>query len=345
MKKLFLASLLALLSLCANAFVVDGISYKVTGNNTVEVTKNIEYTGDIVIPNSVIYDNKEYNVTSIGERAFELCNGITSINIPESVTNIEDWAFFGCLSMTSINIPKNVTSIGNNALGCCVNLTSITVASDNCVYDSRDNCNGIIRTEDNCLIIGCDCTIIPNSVTRIGDWAYSYSLIKSINIPASVTNIGEKLFIGCDSLTSITVANDNSIYDSRDNCNAIIRTKDNCLIRGCKGTVIPDGVTIIAKDAFVDCDIKTINIPTSVTSIEFNAFSSCDSITSINIPESVTSIGDRAFIYCSGLKSINIPTSITSIGEDTFYGCQNLTSINIPESVTSIGDNAFYGCI
>ena len=112
------------------------------------------------------------------------------------------------------------------------------------------------------------------------------------------------------------------MYDSRNNCNAIVESATNTLMFGCKNTIIPNSVTSIGRDAF----------------------SWCSGLTSISIPNSVTSIGYAAFSWCSGLTSITIPNSVTSIGEGAFYGCDVLTSITIPNSVTSIGDIAFAEC-
>ena len=136
--------------------------------------------------------------------------------------------------------------------------------------------------------------------------------LTSINIPSSVTSIGDGAFLGCRSLTSIN---------------------------------IPSSVTSIGESAFEDCpSLTSINIPSSVTSIGQRAFWYCKSLTSINIPSSVTSIGESAFYSCESLTSINIPSSVTSIGENAFQGCKSLTSINIPSSVTSIGGWAFSYC-
>ena len=146
--------------------------------------------------------------------------------------------------------------------------------------------------------------------------------LTSITIPAGVKSIEDLAFTGCNGLTSIIVDKENKYYDSRDNCNAIIETKSNKLIYGCKKTVIPKGVTSIRYDAFFECS----------------------GLTSIMIPDSVTSIGSYAFWGCSGLTSITIPDSVTSIGYDAFGGCSGLTSITIPDSVTSIGDKAFIFC-
>ena len=138
---------------------------------------------------------------------------------------------------------------------------------------------------------------------------------------------------------------ENSKYDSRNNCNAIIEKSTNTLIAGCKNTIIPTSVTSIGGSAFWGCtNLTSIDIPNSVTSIGEQAFRDCKGLTSVTIGNSVTSIGDWAFMGCSGLTSIDIPNSVTSIGKQAFYECSSLTSVTIGSGVTSIGDKAFNGC-
>ena len=288
----------------------------------------------------------EDGVTNIGVRAFNECKNLTSISIPNSVTSIGDYAFFGCSGLTSITIPNSVASIEDCTLAYCSGLTSIIVEQGNKKYDSRNNCNAIIEKESNALIAGCKKTVIPNSVTSIGSWAfYGCSDLTSITIPNSVTGIGKGAFCDCSGLTSVT---------------------------------IPNSVTSIGDDAFYGCSgLTSITIPNSVTSIGDYAFRDCSNLTSITIPNSVTGIGDYAFAFCSGLTSIIveqgnekydsrdncnaiiekesnaliagcnktvIPNSVTGIGVGAFCGCSGLASITIPNSVTSIGEYAFDSC-
>ena len=258
----------------------------------------------VTIPNSV---------TSIGRSAFSGCSGLTSVTIPNSVTSIGRSAFSGCSGLTSVTIPNSVTSIESDAFSGCSGLTSIIVKKGNTKYDSRNDCDAIIETQSNILIAGCKKTVIPNSVTSIGNYAFEdCSGLTSITIPNSVTSIEAWAFKGCKGITSIT---------------------------------IPNSVTSIGDDAFYGCSsLTSITIPNSVTSIGWSAFSGCSGLTSITIPYSVTSIGRRAFSGCSGLTSITIPYSVTSIEAWAFSGCSGLTSITIPNSITSIDFDAFSGC-
>ena len=171
----------------------------------------------------------------------------------------------------------------------------------------------------------------------------------------------------------------NTVYDSRNNCNAIIEKATNKLVVGCKNTIIPSTVTSIDSYAFYDCtSLTSITIPNSVMSIASYAFLGCRGLTSLTIPNSVTSIGLNAFGNCNGLSSLSvnsgnttydsrnncnaiigketntlivgckntvIPSTVLSIGNYAFYGCSALASVTIPNSVTSIGSFAFSGCI
>ena len=428
MNRLFFFIVLFFWGICANASVqINGIYYNLDDNAKVaEVIRNPNlYSGDISIPAQVSYGGYSYSVTSIGdyafsscsgitsltipnsviyigEGAFEFCSGLTSLTIPNSVISIGGLAFFGCNSITSVTIPSSVTSISGTIFGRCSNLNSINVEVGNPKYDSRDNCNAVIRTSDNTLIDGCNNTTIPISIKKIGAGAFfGCSGLTSVTIPNSVTSIGGDAFYGCNSITSVTIpssvtsidnnafrgcSNLNSInvevgnpkYDSRDNCNAIIRTADNTLYTGCKNTIIPGSVTSIGYSAFAGCSgLTLLTIPNSVKSIGDYAFEDCSGLTALTIPNSVTSIGNSVIYGCSNISSINvengntvfdsrnncnaiirtadntlitgckntnIPNNVTSIGNYAFYYCSGLTSVTIPQSVTSIGSFAFWGC-
>ena len=284
-------------------------------------------------------------LTSIGQSTFYECFSLDSINIPSTVTNISDRAFSFC-SLRSIEISANVTNIDSGAFQYCTTIASIVVDEKNRVYDSRGNCNALIETATNTLMVGSANTVIPEDITSISELAFNgCSGLKSIKIPASVTSIGKDALRGCSGLISLIVDEGNTVYDSRDNCNALIESATNTLISGCKNTIIPKDITIIANNAFYGCNtLESIVIPEGVKSIGKNAFQDCTSLVSVDIPESVTSIGDQAFYYCSALTNIEIPDSITSLSQFLFDGCSSLKSVRIPTGVTSIGTQAFCNC-
>ena len=181
------------------------------------------------------------------------------------------------------------------------------------------------------------------SVTSLGRFCFNgCSSLTSINIPSSVTSLGVACFMGCSSLTSIVVDAGNSVYDSRENCNAVIETESNTMICGCAGTVIPSSVTSLGGVCFYGCSsLTSINIPSSVTCLENGCFAYCSSLTSINIPSSVTSLGDYCFVDCTSLTSINIPSSVTSLGGFCFAACSSLKTVTC-EIPDPIGDNSIF---
>ena len=318
------------------------------------------------------------SVTSIGDGAFHWCKYLTSISIPNGVISIGDNAFERCSSLASITIPNSVTSIGDNVFQFCSGLTSINVESGNQYYDSRNDCNAIIETASNTLIVGCKNTTIPNGVTSIGNYAfYSCINLASITIPESVTSIGNWAFYGCSGLTSVT---------------------------------IPNSVTSIGDDAFYYCkNLAYITIPESVTSLGNSAFSSSSSLISVTVgiqePLAITystfGFGNQANAvlyvpkgckaayeaadYWKDFKEIkefakdeevtcvleddntatvtaaNDPTEkdvvipekvivgeeshpVTAIGENAFKDNTELALVCIPETIKEIGNNAFVGC-
>jgi len=254
---------------------------------------------------------------------YELPDQIDFANLTVSVTYMGgDYSDYTNEYRGHVVIPSTVTyrgttyrvvHIGADAFACCDALTSV---------------------------------VIPSTVTSIGEYAFwNCSSLISINIPKDVTSIGESAFSGCGSLSSIVVAGGNRVYDSRDNCNAIIETRSNTLIRGCGKTIIPASVTSIGSRAFENCSSLTaINLPESVTSIGRGAFRSCSSLTSVVLPKNLRRIKELTFYECSSLASITIPDGVTHIEQEAFHDCSSLTSIIIPASVTRIGAYAFDGC-
>ena len=298
------------------------------------------------------------SVTTIGNNAFRSCQRLSSIVIPENVTTICDETFRSCYNLSSVTIPEGVTSIGNDAFASCWTLYSITIPES-------------VTSIGNSAFEGCinlSSITIPENVTSVGNYAFKDCKLSSITIPASATSIGDNAFL-CHSLSSIVVEDGNTIYDSRNGCNALIETATNTLKIGCKNTIIPEDVTSIGNYAFQYCTSLTdITIPENITNIGNHAFEGCNNLVSITFPESITSIGTGAFertawfenlpdglIYVGKVAfrykgtmpentSIDIKDGTLCIASEAFKDCNGLTSINIPESVTRIGWFAFGWC-
>ena len=252
------------------------------------------------------------NLDIIGEDAFGWCKSLVSIEIPQNVTKIMGGAFWCCESLSSLSIPKSVISLGERRpyhsggfLGTS-NVTIIKVEKDNPVYDSRDDCNAIIETQSNKLIVGCRGTVIPNTVITIGKNAFhGCNGLTTVRIPNSVRTIESGAFFECDDLVfvnipaytksisydsfaynyllrSIIIDSANPVYDSRDDCNAIIETSTNKLVVGCGGTIIPNTIKIIGRCSFIYCHaLVKIIIPNSIVSIEGGAFRQCYNLVSV----------------------------------------------------------------
>lgn len=365
-KQLLLALMLLVVSvttMSAYDFEVDGICYNILSDHEAEVTyKDLNdsplyyddgeiifytsyYTGEVIVPESVNYDNVTYSVVSVGSYAFYNCLMLTSVDLPSTVTSIGERAFAECSALAQVVIPNTVESMGYGAFGGCRSLTHVD---------------------------------FPSSLTELVDEVFCSSGLTDILIPAAITSISSTAFMGCVDLATIAVDAANPVYDSRDQCNAIIDTETDKLVTGCRNSTIPNTVLIIGYGAFKNCTgLNSIVIGNSVTTIESEAFSGCRNLAEINLPSSVTTIGYNAFLDCKGLQSIFLPASVTSVDNRFLEGCDNLVSIivdsdnpeydsrencnaiihtadnslivgcktsSIPSSVTRIGSCAFENC-
>ena len=383
MKKYYLkhAVLLVLLAfgltqLNAQTFTYGDLVYEVNYGSSVTVLEHVDgtdATGTLTIPDQVVYNGNTYAVTAIDDYAFSYCQGLTgTLTLPSTLEEIGDDAFDYCGFTGVVTIPASVEWIGYTPFYGCDGIEGFVVDPANQDYDSRDNCNAVILTYNDELQFGCkNSTIpdgvvsiaedafnrcsgltsitIPSSVTEIGGWSFWFTGLTSINIPASVTYIGENPFAGCAALTEITVEEGNPIFDSRNGCNAIVRTSTNELLSGCQNTLIPNDVTRIGNNAFYYCSTLSgeLVIPENITSIGEYAFEKCTGLTgSLVIPNTVVELGESAFAYCTGFDgTLTLSESLTFIGGWTFEECAGFKgSLVIPNLVTEIGSSAFEGC-
>ncbi len=298
------------------------------------------------------------------------------------VTSVGYYAFYYCSDLTSVTIPDSVTSVGYDAFIGCTNLASIVVNDANPVYDSRNNCNAIIHTASNELLVGCknttipnsvtsirdnafeDCTgltsiAIPNSVTAIGPSAFSQCTgLTSINIPDSVTWMENNTFYGCSSLTSATIPyalSEDFFYNEFERLESVclsISDLDAWCATLCRRQDEQQGFDSFLR-VHPQCELHFLHnglevtelaIPSSVTRIGDYAFAGLRNITSIMVPNSVYYIDQYAFAGCTGLTSITLPDSVSYIGHCAFVGCTGLRSITMPDSLEGIREGAFAGC-
>ena len=333
-------------------------------------TYNNYISGNVVIPDTVSYNDTTYNVTELKVvgyyGTFDNCTGLTSVIIPNSVTTIGDYAFYVCTGLTSVIIPNSVTTIGEYAFNNCTGLTSVTIPASVTTI-----CEGVFKS-----CTGLTSVTIPNSVTTIGDWAFNECTglatlnfnaincsdfvygyhpfnrcpISTITIGDSVQRIPKYFAYNLDSLRTLTIGNSVTSIG--------IYAFYHCT--GLTSVTIPNSVTTIGNYAFNDCtQLTSVTIGNSVTTIGTSAFNGCTQLTSVTIGNSVTSIGGSAFDGCIGLTSVTIPTSVTTIGIDVFNGCTGLTTLNFnaincndfnysspfegsPISTITIGDSVKY---
>ena len=344
--------------------------------NSVTSIGNYAFAGcssltEVIIPNSVTY---------IGNSAFEGCSSLTEFIIPNSVTYIGNSAFEGCSRLTSLIIPNSVTSIGYRTFSDCSGLTSVTIGNSvEIIGESAfSDCSGLpsitipnsVKTIGGGAFFYCSgltSVTIPNSVTEIGAQAFlGCTCLKSANIPNSIKELNNETFYNCTNLESISIPaslecfnysvfgecpnisfisvdENNPILDSRDNCNAIIKSSTNELLFGCKNTVIPPAVRSIAANAFKGSNIKELIIPKNIESIGNSAFEDCNELKSITL-RLVTPIKIEANVFSNSTYDnaiLYVPTGRKMYFEDApvWDNFRNIQEIDMPDD--EISDSPF----
>ena len=345
--------------------VIDGIYYAVNPRTKMlDVIKNdtIEnfYSGDVTIPAVVTMKGTDFAVNSIADEAFAGCENLTSVFVSDGISYIQYRAFAGCIALKSIDLPGSILYIDSQAFSGCKNIKA-TLYGPTASFLSGEAFSEIVLDE---------------TVTTIRAWAFANCTgLRTINIPKSVTSVGENAFEYCNQLTDVTIdcpsvglwfkgkesvisvtlgksvsSVENGAFDG---CNNLSIARILCPSVGSwfsgneslYQVTLGDSVKHICDNAFSRCsNLRQITIPDGVTDIGSYSFYGCKSLVKINIPNSIISIGNGAFSECSGLQSISIPEGVKDIAHFTFDGCNSLTDISIPVGIVNIGSYAFRNC-
>jgi len=320
----------------AYSFQVNGIYYTRAGSSSSKVVMvsnrsslGGDYSGDIVIPETVEYAGDTYSVQYVAQGAFINCPQLTSVELPNTIISIGQSAFKSCYTLKSVNIPSELTEISAYTFDGCISLYEVKGYKDSKVTTIRgyafNGCSSLPYLPIPDATITIDAYAfqnagtanikdidIPHKVKTIGSYAFSGIRPYSIEISENVRVIGDNAFL-TPNCTTIVVSPENKLFDSRENCNAIIDTWTNRMILGCRTTTFPDGVESIAKYAFTGCTyLNTVNLPASVKTIEEGAFFNCEGLQNLTINGDITELETRCF-YNSNISNLKLSNSIRRI--------------------------------
>ena len=320
-------------------------------------------------------------VTTIGENAFKLCTSIRSVTIPDTVTYIGSQCFESDKELVNVKLSSNIKRMESGAFGNCTSLTEITIPKSLeeagreygfGMYDYGPFCGctnlktvklekGLTQIAGNLFMrcYGLENIDIPDTVTTIGENAFKLcTSLENVKMYNSIDEINGRAFAGCTSLKSVSLPDSITGMGTEifSGCTSLSSVKlpnkrvniMSSTFEGCTSLTeitLPDTVTTIQDHAFKNCTaLKTINWSKSITDIQSYAFENCDALTKLAIPNTVTNIGEGAFYECGGLSAIAVPNSVKTLGSRAFENCDDLAKVSISDSVTSMGEKAFYDC-
>lgn len=345
----------------AKIFQADGIYYKTLTANTCEVTANATFSGDLVVPDTVVNSNVTYKVVAIGRGAFNKNRKVTSATLPSTITKIDEWAFSEASGLQRVNIPESVTVLGSSAFQGCTSLREVTIPSTikslkSFVFNLCENLTTVnlpegMHTIGTAAFSSCyslKSLKIPASVTSIYSIAFWRAGLETLNLPDSVNFIGDGAFGACEKLTRINLCADNPYYKVENN---FLYSNDKTVLYCCPAglnltsVTVDEGVTTLGQGAFAFWKaLKEVNLPQGLKGIGYDAFSNCTSLPAINIPAGVNDIGVCAFNKCDALKTLKFPAGLKNIKAKTLYENPALTSVTLPDSLESMATYAIAMC-
>lgn len=351
--KVFLIFLMALVPAMGQAYDIErsGICYNITADDQVAVAQNTTpYSGFVSIPDSIEADGRRYGVTAIADKAFNLCDGLTSVALPSTLLSIGSSAFAGCTSLSYITLPPSVQTIGDAAFSGCTQMRSVTLPAKvtrvGCQAFAK--CSQLARfevEETNVAYAAEDGILMSRDLTHVVAFPPAKDHVAAL--PPTTRQIDSCAFAYCDKLTDIT---------------------------------LPEGVAVVEAAAFYQCSaLARVSLPSTLERIGMYAFAECPLLAQVTVPRSTSFVGDGAFGFCESLQNIfvqgdnasfcapdgvlesrdqrtivafpagrggnyRIPATVDSIANQAFYGCHLLESVTLPAHLADIGDNPFIFC-
>lgn len=308
----------------ATNITIEGIVFQLVGQSAYLIDGKNTTSANVVIPYALSYNGQEYVVKNIQSNAFQSCDKIYSVVIPDGVVSVGESVFDHCNNLTTVTIGNGLVEIGFKMFNSCEKLSVITLGES-------------ITSIGDYSFYGCseiEKIIFPEGMTKIGSYAfYNCAKLPEIVLPKNIQSIGDSAFWGCASLSTF-------------NWPANITELPSGVLGKCsnlESVYLPEGIEKLGNSAFHSCSkLSNINLPKTLKVIDTSAFNGCSRLDNIKLPVSLQSIGNYAFAS-SGISSIVIPGSVTEVGTWCFCLSSKIKKVIFQDGVERIGGAAFYG--
>lgn len=346
--------------------------------NSVTLPANLTYVGDEAFSwcGSLSYISNPAKLKYIGNSAFYNCERLSAMVFPEGLTYIGDEAFHSCKELSSIILPNSITYVGKGAFSWCEKLKNVVFSNNlsSILEKTFEGCTKLsnimipdnIKKIENDVFNGCHNlkhVSLPKGLIYIGDRTFQFcEQLSDIILPCSLLYIGDEAFHICKSLNKInlphnlehigaaafigtnikSVVSDSTNFVFNDGC--LIDLKEKTLLAFLsdeEDVKLPDGITHIGYGAFIECKIRQIILPLTLTHVAAEAFGWCRSLSSIAFPSGVIQVGNNAFTVCETLSSVEFREGLSYLGDEVFSLCKKLNRISLPRSLSHVGNKLF----